>query len=128
MMALRLKSCLEMPLDPLVGNLGEMIMNIRLIVGIAAFGLLAGCLQGTPDNPNAVKIRTASVEQVVSCSFLGPISTFGAALEGGMSAAMRKARNNTANLGGTHMVIVDASTTYNGYTHGVVQAEAYQCK
>ena len=97
------------------------------IVGIMSIGLLSGCFQSTPDNPNAIKVRTASVDQVNLCKYLGPVSTFGANLEGGMSAAMKKARNNTANLGGTHMVIISSSTTYNGYTHGRVEAEAYQC-
>lgn len=103
-------------------------MRLMGFVGIAGVFLLAGCLQSEPDNPNAMKVRTASVGQVSSCEFMGPVSTFGAALEGGMSAAVRKARNAVANLGGTHMVLVNTSTTYNGYTHGQVEAEAYRCR
>ena len=101
-------------------------MSKLFVACLSCVVLLSGCAQQEL-HPNVDKIRTASIGQVSSCEFLGPVSSFGAYIEGGMGAAMRKARNVTATRGGTHMVVVDASTTYNGYTHGQVEAEAYSC-
>jgi hypothetical protein len=98
------------------------------IIAILPALIVGGCVQVDPEiAARANYVRTASSEQVATCKFLGPVSTFGAALEGGMSAAMTKARQGVAAAGGTHMVVVTANTTYNGYTHGQVQAEAYAC-
>ena len=98
------------------------------LIAVLTMLVLSACVQVDPEiAARANTVRTASSEQVAECRFLGPVSTFGAAIEGGMSAAMTKARQGVAAVGGTHIVIVAANTTYNGYTHGQVQAEAYAC-
>lgn len=90
--------------------------------------ITTGCMEADPELvAQSNYIRSATHQQVASCRFLGPVSAFGSYLEGGMSAAMSKARQQVVQRGGTHMVIVSATNTYNGYTHGQVEAEAYGC-
>lgn len=101
---------------------------MRFTAALVGLGLLAGCSTADSYHPNYNKIRTASTEQVSDCRYLGPISTFGAPILGGMTYAMKMARNTTAERGGSHMVIVNTSTSESGgYTSGRVEAEAYAC-
>lgn len=106
-------------------------MRISYILCIFALLTLASCAGLVPRyTPDGARVRTinAGVASIEKCQFLGPVQTFGAAIEGGMTAAMIKAKNAVASIGGNSMVIVNQFLEQMGSAvHGNVSAEAYRC-
>lgn len=74
-----------------------------------------------------IQVQTIQVGQTNGCAYLGPVSGFGAVIDGGLSAALISVKNETAARGGNRLAVISSSTDPGPYAHGRVQGEAYRC-
>lgn len=88
--------------------------------------LPASCV-GTEYTEAGARVQAIQVGQTNNCTYLGPVSAFGAVIEGGLETALIRARNDVAAYGGNRIALISATTDSGSYAHGRVQAEAYKC-
>lgn len=91
---------------------------------IASIIWLTGC--AAPLSKDAARVRTISPVVAQDCRLAGNVNTFGAVIVGGLTFALREAREEVADLGGNAMVIINQYVDHNG--HGEINAEAYLCE